>query len=396
MSEHWDPAFEYEAIRPGEPAGSGDMPQSESIDLTSVWRMPSIESADHALGSGGTEFVYRRDGHPNESQLAKRLAKLHHGAKALVTAQGMSAISVVALSLLRPGAKVWLADELYGKSVQLFEKELSRWDVECQSFDVTDASHLEQVAQSAADLIMVETLSNPRLKMPDFAALQDVSQRAGAKLVVDNTFATHMLCRPIDFGADVVVESLGKQVNGHSDTMLGLIVAKEEELTDQFRSTSVTFGMASSPLDCYLTHRGLMTLALRLERACLNAMELAAMLQELPSVELVDYPGLTCHPQNALANRQLSGGFGWMLSVRLDANLEETQAAFDRLAPEIPFVPSLGDINTTLSHPASTSHRGLSSEDREALGITPGTIRVSCGVEPTKWLLDRFKSALNG
>ena len=243
---------------------------------------------------------------------------------------------------------------------------------------------------------MAETLSNPRLKMPDFAKLSKATKSAGAMLAIDNTFATHLLCRPLQLGADIVVESLGKQVNGHSDTMIGLIVARDPELSESFQRTMSTFGMASSPLDCYLTQRGLHTLAVRVERACENAWMLAKELNSLPQVIEVDYPGLEIHPQHQLADSQLRGGYGWMLALRMDVDDVGVERIFEQLSEDFPFVPSLGDVRTTLSHPASTSHRGLTVEDRAALGITTGTIRVSCGLEPTQWLVDRFVKGLVG
>lgn len=394
MPNAWDENLEYEGIRITDGKHNSN-PQAESIDLASVWRMDSIADADAALARTGSGFVYRRDGHPNEITLSRKLAKLHGGERAMVTAQGMSAIAVVALTVLKPNTHVWVADELYGKSVQLFSQDLKRWGVNYHTFDPTDKKQLEVLGDQPADLIIVETLSNPRLKMPDFDLLAEVAKSASAKLMVDNTFATHLLCRPIEVGADVVVESLGKQVNGHSDTMLGLIVAKEMELAEELQRTISTFGMASSPLDCYLTHRGLHTLGVRVERACKNAQALAERLRTLNAILSVDYPGLETHDQHQLAERQLTGGFGWMVTFRMDLDSEGVQKVFERLRPEFPFVPSLGDVNTTVSHPVSTSHRGFTEDARQALGITEGTIRVSCGIEPTQWLVDQFAASLS-
>lgn len=362
--------------------------------MSSVWQMESPETADAALQGKEGVFVYRRDGHPNERSLARKLAKLNGAAMAMVTSQGMSAIAATALALLKPGDHVWVASELYGKSVQLFTNDLARWGIGHQAFDPNDEKQLQRLADSNAKLVFVETLSNPRLRLAELDKLAAAKNASGSLLVVDNTFATHLICRPLDHGADIVVESLSKQVNGHSDAMLGMVATADAKIGGKIRDTLSTFGMASSPLDCFLTHRGLSTLAVRLERACNNAMELALSLRELPEVQQVDYPGLSEHPQHKACLGQLRGGFGWMLTFQLGTNWEGVHRLFHALSPAIPFLPSLGDVTTSVSHPASTSHRGLTREGRKALGITDGTIRVSCGIEPKDWLVNQFCAAI--
>ncbi len=374
--------------------GTVNRPQASSISTASVWQMESTAAADAALGGSIDRFVYRRDGHPNERELAQKLAKLHGGETAIITAQGMSSIAAVVLSVLKPGATAWVANELYGKTSKMFAKDLARWGVTSRAFDPTDDSELARLAETRADLVIVETMSNPRLRVPDLRRCASAAHAAGAILVVDNTFATHMICRPLSFGADVVIESLSKQVCGHSDSMLGLAVTADAALAKQMQDAMSTFGMASSPLDCYLTHRGLMTLALRIERAAANAHALALAFAESEVIRRVDYPGLKFHPQHELAATQFAGTFGWMVTFELDCERVKVQELFDRLLPEIAFVPSLGDVCTTLSHPASTSHRSLNATQLESLGISAATVRVSVGIEPTEWLVDRFVGAL--
>jgi cystathionine beta-lyase/cystathionine gamma-synthase len=357
--------------------------------------MTSPQSADAALAGEEGSFVYRRDGHPNERSLATKLGQLHSAAMAMVTGQGMSAIAATALALLKPKARVAVASELYGKTLQMFSVDLARWGVEHHSFDPTDEPQLAELARSNTDLVFVETLSNPRLRLPDLQRLARVTHEAGGLLAVDNTFATHLLCKPLELGADIVIESLSKQVNGHSDAMLGLVATRDADIGRRIQSSVSTFGLASSPLDCFLTHRGLTTLALRIDRACQNAMQLARRLSELPQVTQVDYPGLESHPQHSKCLQQLKGGFGWMLSFNIDSDWNGVRGLFEKLAPDIPFLPSLGDICTSVSHPSSTSHRGLTPQARKELGITDGTIRVSCGVEPSEWLADRFCQSLS-
>lgn len=389
----WDPQLEQWALQASPTADTAGTPQAPSIAVASVWQMPSPAEADAALADKNGPFVYRRDGHPNDRSLAQHLSRLHGAAAAALTAQGMSALAAIALTTLQPGDQVWVADELYGKSIQLFTVDLVRWQVTTRTFDPTNLEQLAELRAARPRLVLVETLSNPRLRLPDLSLLGRECQASGSLLVVDNTFATHLLCQPLALGADLVVESLSKQVNGHSDAMLGLVAARDVALLEQIKSTISTFGMASSPLDCFLTERGLSSLALRLRQACSNAAHLASALHSAPGVRSVDHPSLLAHPQHSLARKQLRGGFGWMLSFHLASG--DVQGLLDRLAPEIAFVPSLGDICTTLSHPASTSHRGYAEAERVRLGIHQGTIRVSCGVEPKDWLVERFLSAIS-
>jgi cystathionine beta-lyase/cystathionine gamma-synthase len=386
----WNDQLEAWAISSSERQPEDGHPQAESISVSSVWQMDSPASANDALSGESGAFVYRRDGHPNERSLATKLAKSHGAQRAIVTAQGMSAIGAIAIAVLKPGDQVWIGKELYGKSTKLFCVDMVRWGIITRTFDPTNSGDLTELSRSSARLVLVETMSNPRLGVPDIAAVAQATHSVGGLLLVDNTFATHLICQPLLLGADLVIESLSKQVNGHSDSMLGLVAASDETLAGSINSVVSTFGMASSPLDCYLTHRGLMSLALRLERACGNALALSKALSKHPAVQSVDYPGLPTHAQHELANTQFCGGYGWMLCFSIDGTQADLKRVFDALRPEIPFAPSLGDINTTVSHPATTSHRVLNAAQREDLGIHEGTIRVSCGAEPSDWLVQRF------
>ena len=371
-----------------------NQPQMNGIATASVWQMESPEAADAALAGKTDRFVYRRDGHPNERELAEKLAALHRGTNAFITAQGMSSIGAVALATLKPGAIAWVANELYGKTSKMFASDMPRWGVTTRVFDPTCEADLAELQNSQAALVIVETMSNPRLKVPDLAKCAVATHAAGGLLMVDNTFATHLICRPLELGADIVIESLSKMVCGHSDSMLGLAVTSKPEIAAKLRDAVSTFGMASSPLDCYLTNRGLMTLALRVERAATNALALAQALSHSTRIRTVDYPGLVNHPQHELAAQQFAGTFGWMLSFELDNDQMSVEQLFEALKPEIAFVPSLGDACTTLSHPASTSHRSLNATQLASLGISKSTVRISSGIEPTDWLIDRFMRGL--
>ncbi len=398
MHPKWPAELEVDALRVSANHVSSSQernrPQVNGIATTSVWQMESPEAADAALAGTSDRFVYRRDGHPNERELAEKLAALHRGTNAVLTAQGMSSIGSVALATLQPGATAWVANELYGKTSKMFAKDLPHWGVTSRVFDPTSEAELTELQNSQAALVIVETMSNPRLRVPDLTRCAAAAHAAGALLLVDNTFATHLICRPLEFGADIVIESLSKMVCGHSDSMLGLAVTANPTLAKTLQDSMSTFGMASSPLDCYLTHRGLMTLALRIDRAAANALALADALTKSTCIRRVDYPGLTEHPQHQLAAQQFAGTFGWMLSFELDPERMSVAQLFELLGPEIAFVPSLGDVCTTISHPASTSHRILNATQLAALGISTSTVRISAGIEPTDWLVDRFLRGL--
>ncbi|MCA9127441.1 MAG: PLP-dependent transferase [Planctomycetales bacterium] len=392
--ESWPDEQELFALSGSLPLPERNIPQASAISMAGVWQFDSPDEAEDALAGASNSFVYRRDGHPNERELSLKLAALHGGAGAMLTAQGMSALAAIAWTVLEPGSKVWIGQEMYGKTHQLFTQDLKRWNVTTRPFDPSNEADVEELAAAKCSLVIVETISNPRLRVPDLQRVSNAAHSAGALLVVDNTFASHLLCRPLSCGADLVVESLSKQVNGHSDAMLGLVTGNDKQVMEEIRRSISTFGLASNPLDCYMTNRGLASMAIRMKRACENALAISQALASCDRVEVVDYPGLASHADHGVAQRQFCGGFGWMLSFRLAGDRTLVGRLFRQLKPEINFVPSLGDIVTTVSHPASTSHRTIAKDALQQLGISEGTVRVSSGVEPTAWLVKRFAAAL--
>ena len=228
-------------------------------------------------------------------------------------------------------------------------------------------------------MIVAETISNPSLRVADIPALGEIAASANAALLIDNTFATPVLCQQLHCGADLVLESVTKMMNGHSDLVLGLLCGQEANWL-RVPTTLSVWGLASSPFDCWLAMRGLATLHLRIERTSQNALQAAEFLARQPQVERVDYPGLAAHVDHALAVRLLNDRFGSIVTVHLRGGRAAADA-FIKNAKEIPFCPSLGEVSTTLSHPESTSHRGLSAEQRLELGISGGTVRLSDGIE---------------
>ena len=246
----------------------------------------------------------------------------------------------------------------------------------------------------ATRLVVIETISNPCLQVADIQELAAIAHGRRAELYVDNTFATPALCRPLELSADWVMESVSKLMNGHSDVMLGALCGHERNWS-RVPLVLAAWGLASSPFDAWLSVRGLATMHLRVARACDNAMQAAAFLAGRDDVERVDYPGLSEHPQHALAARQFAGRFGSVVTFHLRGGRSAADAFIKAAQGRIPFCPSLGETATTLSHPESTSHRSLTPQARQQLGISGGTIRLSVGIESPEFVLEALRSALD-
>ncbi|HVU87396.1 MAG TPA: aminotransferase class I/II-fold pyridoxal phosphate-dependent enzyme, partial [Pirellulales bacterium] len=359
-----------------------------------VYRCESIEQADALLSGHLAGYAYLRDGHPNADLLSEKCRALHGAERAVICSSGMAALAVAALSQLAAGDHVVLSNQLYGRSLVLFTTECARLGIKSTVVDVCDLNAVRASLAAETKLIVAETIANPLLRVPDITALATLARSAGARLLVDNTFASPAVCRPLDHGADLVMESLTKIMSGHSDVCLGLLCGHEKHWTRVPAALS-TFGFTASPFDCWMAGRGLGTMALRVDRASANALAAAHFLAGQSQVAAVYYPGLAAHPDHALAVRQFLGGFGSMVSF----TLADGRAAADRFiqaARAIPFAPSLGDLSTTLSHPEVTSHRGMTPEARAALGITGGTIRLSLGIESTEAVLAALAEGLAG
>jgi cystathionine beta-lyase/cystathionine gamma-synthase len=368
-------------------------PHAPPIYPTSVWACESPAQADDVLAGRVEGYVYQRDGHPNAYLLAEKCRLLHAAERAAITASGMAALATAMLSQLASGDHVVIGSRVYGKTLQLFGVEARLLGIEATPVDTCDLAAVEQAVRLNTRLIVAETIANPLLEVADIAGLAEIATRRGVTLLIDNTFASPILCRPLALGANLVMESLTKTMNGHSDVILGLLAGKES-VWSRVGQVISAFGMSSSPFDCWLAERGLATAHLRIERACDNALAAAEYLHsQSPRVARVFYPGLATHRQNGLAQRQFGGRFGTMVSFEL-AGGRPAADAFIAAARRIPFCPSLGELNTTLSHPETTSHRGLTAQQRAALGITGGTIRLSVGTESAEFIRDALAEGL--
>jgi cystathionine beta-lyase/cystathionine gamma-synthase len=271
------------------------------------------------------------------------------------------------------------SNRLYGRTTQLLGQELPRYGIQTTFVDAGDLAAVRTALKQPAKALFVETMSNPLLRLVDVKPLADLAHEHGSLLIVDNTFATPALFKPLAHGADLVMESLTKMIGGHSDVTLGVICGRVD-LLPQIAAVVSIWGLASNPFDCWLAQRGLATLSLRMKAASQNAAELADWLAEQPGVVQVIYPGRPSHPDHELAKRLLPDGCGNMLCFELKGGRDAVNQ-FLHQAPGIPFSPSLGHTFTTLSHPGATSHRYVSPAEKKRQGISDGLIRLSVGVE---------------
>jgi cystathionine beta-lyase/cystathionine gamma-synthase len=346
---------------------------------SSVYTLPDLDALDGILDAQEPGFIYARDAHPNARRLAARLADLEGASWGLVTGSGMAALSAVLLATLQHGQRVVASNRLYGRTTQLLTQELPRFGVKADLVDINDLEAVRRALATPARLLLVETLSNPLLRLADLPALVDLAHGHGCRLLVDNTFATPVLLRPLELGADLVMESLTKMIGGHADVTLGVVCGSGEQPAELGGVVSI-WGLAANPFDCWLAERGAATLGLRMRAASATAAALAGWLAEQPGVARVLYPGRRDHPDHDLAHRLLPGGYGNMLCFDL-AGGREAVNRFLRAAPGIPFSPSLGNTTTTVSHPATTSHRYVSPAEKARQGITDGLVRLSVGIE---------------
>ena len=338
-------------------------------------------------------YTYAREGHPNAAVLAGKLDWLEGASGGIITGSGMAALSAILLGLLQKGEHILAGDQLYGRSMRLLMQDLPRMGFAASLADPTDAAAFEAAITPETRMILVEVVSNPTLRIADMAAIADMAKRHNILLVVDNTFTTPAAYRPFEHGADIVFHSVTKLLAGHSDVTLGYTVARDAALQKAIYDAAVTWGLTPSPQECWLAERGLHSFALRFERAQQNARALADHLAGLQGVAQVYYPGRQDHPDHNRARAVLGDNPGNMLSFRL-AGGRDAANAFTNAAPHIPFAPTLGDVGTTLSHPASSSHRALSEEGRLKLGITQGFFRISVGIEDIDQLKREFSAAV--
>ena len=360
---------------------------------SAVYSFPDLDALEAVYRGEESGFIYARDGHPNAEWLAAELAQLENGRWAIVTASGMAAIALICAATLQAGDLVVASRRLYGRTLQLLTEELPRWHVRTQLVDLDDESAIVQALAQRPKWFLVETLSNPTLRVADLSRLVQWCRQSDCRLIVDNTFATPALCRPLELGADLVVESLTKMISGHSQVTLGAVIGMALDWHDRFRRSCSIWGWTGNAFDCWLAWQGLQTLWIRMQQASATAARLADWLAQLPGISRVIYPGRTDHPDHALARKLFREQYGNMLSVEL-AGGRQAINQFLRRQQVIVLAPSLGDVRTICTHPDSTSHRYAPAEEKQREGITPGLLRISVGLEPLEVLQQAFLRGL--
>jgi cystathionine gamma-synthase len=337
-------------------------------------------------------YDYTRSGNPTRDLFAGALAELEGGAGAVATASGMAAVALVLNALLSPGERIVVPHDGYGGSWRLFDALARKGHFELDIVDLTDPRALALALAASPKLVWIETPSNPLLRITDLRFVIDAAHRAGALAVVDNTFLSPALQRPIEFGADVVVHSTTKYINGHSDVVGGAVVARDAELGATLGWWANALGLTGAPFDSFLALRGLRTLDARLRVHQENTQVLAALLDGHRAVRAVHYPGLVSHPGHALAARQQSG-FGAMLSVDLEGGEAAVRAFLDGLEC-FTLAESLGGVESLVAHPATMTHAAMTPEVRAAAGIGDGLLRLSVGIEHADDLAADIRAAL--
>jgi len=330
-------------------------------------------------------YLYSRIRNPNTDELAAVIAELEGAEAAHCFASGMGALSAAVGVLAPPGAGIVAAKQIYGQTHRLVALRPDGAHV-----DVADLDGLREAVQGRA-LVVVETLSNPNLAVADLPAICEIAHAAGARVLVDNTVATPVNCRPLEWGADMVMHSATKYLNGHSDVLAG-VAAGPAALVEDVHTASLELGATLSPDSAWLVRRGIRTLHLRVERACQNAMRVAEFLEAHSRVTRVVYPGLPSHPAHDVARRILDG-FGGMLAFEVDGGRPGGEAVMDAVKLCVR-ATSLGGVETCVSHPASTSHRQLSEDELAEAGIRPGDLRLTVGIEDADDLIEDLDQAL--
>nr|WP_239479611.1 PLP-dependent transferase [Actibacterium sp. 188UL27-1] len=374
------------------PAGES-LPIGAPLQPSVVYGAESPDGLDDLYEGRAEGWTYAREGHPNAATLAARINALEGAEGGHVMGSGMAAITAVMLGLCQAGDHVIGSDQLYGKSLKMLRDDLPRLAIGTTLVDATDAAMVEGALRPETKLILLEVVSNPTIRIADIAGVAALARARGVKLVIDNTFTTPRAFQAYTHGADVIVHSVTKLLAGHSDATLGYAVARDPADRAAIAMASATWGLTPSPFDCWLAERGLFSFDLRYDRAEDNAAALADHIADLPGILRVLYPGRADHPESIRARDLLAGRYGNMVSFEVRGGRDAANALV-RAMPNVPFAPTLGDIGTTLSHPATSSHRGLSPAGRAAMGITEGFFRVSVGVEDIAVLKEEFAAGI--
>lgn len=385
-------------VTPPIPARMGEIqpfathPSAPPIYQTTAFDVPDFETLNQIYHGETPGHIYTRDSNPNHSALSESIAELEAAEAGAVFASGMGAIAAVALTLAESGGHVIVGRSLYGISMKLMERLERKFKVQMTWVDVCDVQTIKAACQSNTKFCIIESISNPLLEVADIAGISEALGHV--PLVVDNTFTTPLLMRPLQHGAELVVHSASKYLNGHGDVMLGVAAGKLQTMKS-VRSTSSLFGQNANPFESWLTQRGLRTLPLRMKQICETTNQLAEFLSTHSTVARTNHPSLRSHATFEIASKLYPNGCGGIISFEVAGGGKERCNALIKACPSIPFSPTLADSRTTFSHPASTSHAYMKRTARQAIGIQDELIRLSVGLEPFEVLREELNAALN-
>ncbi|MCZ4280913.1 O-succinylhomoserine sulfhydrylase [Kiloniella laminariae] len=374
---------------------SGFDETSEAMFLNSGYVYSSAEEAEQAFNGERERYVYSRYANPTLSMFEERMRLLEGAEVCRGTASGMAAVNAALLSQVKAGDRVVGAKALFGSCLYILNELLPRYGVETEVVDGTDLKAWESALSKGAKAVLVETPSNPALDIIDLKAVCDMAHAAGALVIVDNVFATPMLQKPLEYGADIVVYSTTKHIDGQGRCMGGAILCSKEFDADHLKDFYRHTGPSMSPFNAWTMLKGLETLGLRVDRMSDNALALASHLETLPGLRKVIYPGLKSHPQHELAMAQMSGKGSTLIGLELDGGKEAAFKVLNRLRVA-DISNNLGDAKTLITHPSSTTHQRLSEEERLAVGITQSFLRISVGLEDVEDLKEDLEQAIRG
>jgi O-succinylhomoserine sulfhydrylase len=379
------------AVRGGQIRSNFDE-TSEALFLTSGYAYSSAEEAEATFKGESNHYQYSRFGNPTVTMFENRLAALEGAEACRATSTGMSAVFFALLALLKSGDRIVAARQLFGSCHYIVADLLPKYGIQSELVDGGDLAQWEKALARPTQAVLFESPSNPMLDIVDVKAVCDLAHKAGAKVVLDNAFATPILQRPLEFGADVVVHSATKYIDGQGRTLGGAVLGSKEFIIDKLQPIIRNTGPSLSPFNAWVLVKGLETLGLRVERHCTNARRVADALAAHPAIGRVLYPGRSDHPQHALAAKQMSD-FGGVVTFDVKAGKPAAFAALNRLQL-VDISNNLGDAKSLVTHPATTTHMRIGAEERTKLGITDGTVRISVGLEDVEDIVADLVQAL--
>ncbi|WP_027414949.1 trans-sulfuration enzyme family protein [Aneurinibacillus terranovensis] len=380
------------SVHAGSHVPVSNRPEAMPIYQTSVFTFDDLDHLEGYFTERNDRYLYSRNSNPNTTALEKAVAALEGGEDCVATSSGMSAILCGILTFVQAGDHVLCSNEIYGATASLLETELQRLGIGCTFAPFHSAESIEQALQPSTKLLVTEVITNPLISVIDIPMVTAIAHERGAKVLVDNTFTSPYVVRPLELGADLVIHSATKYLNGHNDVTAGVVVGPTETIAIT-RQRMVLMGCCLGPFEAWLVQRGIKTFALRMRQHSANADNVAAFLAGHPTVQKVYHPSLTTHETYPVARKMELNGNGAMISFRLCEDTELLNQFF-RALNMITIAPSLAGVATTLSHPLKTSHRALSYERQQELGITMGLLRLSVGIEEAEDIITDLEKGL--